>query len=236
MKKLLLYSFLLMIIFSSCQKEMIAPEVSIPFQWPQGTSDIAPYTIGSTFTYEYISTSPAINDSFTLTVTKDTTIDNLKYYKLTSSKPDLSPTYFVNYNDGNVTEITYNLNFLGLITIDYIAENTLKEYEIVNSRWEDDDINLFYSSNLGPIPVNVNFMHTLLQKNFLKEVLGKEYANTISVKEIVKINLPAGVPFPTGAPSTIQYDNFYAKGVGLIQRNVSIGTSQKLKRYNIITQ
>jgi hypothetical protein len=234
MKKIFFYSLLSMFILSACQKEMTAPEVPTPFQWPQGTGDFAPYTIGSSFTYEYTSVSPAVNDSFTLTVTKDTTISNLKYYKLTSSRPDLSPTYFVNYNNGNVTEITYNLNFLGLITIDSIAENTLKENEIVNATWNDDDVNLLYSTTVGPIPVNVNFMHTLLQKNFVKEVLGKDHANTIALKEIVKINLPAGVPLPAGAPSTIQYDNFYAKGAGLIQRNTSIGTTQKLKRSTII--
>lgn len=234
MKKLFFYSFLAMLVFSACQKEMTAPEVPIPFQWPQGTSDYAPYTIGSSFTYEYISVSPAVNDSFTLTVTKDTTIHNLKYYKLASSRPELSPTYFVNYNNGNITEITYNLNFLGFITLDSITENTLKENENENATWHDKDIDLMYSTAAGSIPVNVNFMHTLAQKNYVKEVLTKSYANTIAVKEIVKINLPLGVPFPPGAPSTIQYDNFYAKAVGLVQRNVSIGTTQKLKHSNVI--
>jgi hypothetical protein len=234
MKKILFYSLLSMLVFSACQKEMTAPEPPIAFQWPQGTSDFAPYTIGSSFMYEYTSISPAVNDSFTLTVTKDTTINNLKYYKLTSSRPELSPSYFVNYNNGNITEITYNLNFLGFITVDSISENTLKENNTVNTTWNDDDVNLLYATTVGPIPVNVNFMHTLLQKNFVKEVLTKSYPNTIAVKEIVNINLPPGFPFPSGAPSSIQYDNFYAKEVGLVQRNTSIGTTQKLKYSNVI--
>jgi hypothetical protein len=234
MKKLLLFSLLSMLLFSACQKELTANEPPIAFQWPQGTSDFAPYTIGSSFTYAYTSISPSVNDSFTLTVTKDTTIDNLKYYKLTSSRPELSPSYFVNYNNGSITEITYNLNFLGFITVPVLSENTLKENETVNATWNDDDVDLLYSTSAGTIPVNVNFMHTLLQKDFVKEVLNKNYTNTIAVKEIVKINLPLGVPFPPGAPSSIQYDNFYAKGVGLVLRNTSIGTTQKLKYANVI--
>jgi hypothetical protein len=230
MKKLILYPFLTVILFSACQKEMIAPEAPIVFQWPTGTSDYAPYTIGSSFTYEYTSISPSVNDSFTLTVTKDTSINNLKYYQLISSRPDLSPSYFVNYDNGSITEITYNLNFLGFITVPVLSENTLRESAAVNSTWNDADVNLLYSG----IPVNVNFMHTLIQKDFVKEVLNKNYANTIAVKEIVKINLPVGVPFPVGAPSTIQYDNVYSKGVGLVQRVTSIGTTQKLKYFNIV--
>jgi hypothetical protein len=226
MKQLIFYSFLAILIFSSCKKCPVEPAV---FEWPAGTGDYAPYTIGSGFTYEYTSISPAVNDSFTLTVTKDTTINGLKYYKLVSSKPALAPTYFVNYNNGDITEITYNLDFLGLITVPVISENTLKVNATVNTTWNDADLNLNYSG----IPVNVTFAHTLVQKYFVKVILGKDYANTMAVKEVVNINLPIGVTFP-GVPSTIQYDNLYAQGVGLVQRDVSTGTSQKIKYYNVV--
>jgi hypothetical protein len=230
MKKYIYYSILSIIAFSACQKDMTVSEGPASFEWPKGTSEYAPYTIGSSFVYEFISGNPSVTDSFLLIVTKDTIINNLKFYKLESSKPALSPSYFVNDNNGIITEITYNLNFLGLITVPELIENTLRTNVEANSTWNDNDLNLTY---LG-FPVNVKFMHTLMHKNYTKEVLNKNYEGCFSAKEIVNIFLPAGVPFPTGVPSTIQYDNCYAKGVGLAQRVTSTGTSQKIKRFYIV--
>jgi hypothetical protein len=231
MKQLFFYSLLLMLITTSCEKEIEGSDTRIKiFEWPEGTSDYAPYTIGSSFKYDYSSTNPAATDVVTLTVTKDTIINNLKYYKLQSDKPNLVASYFVNDNNGNVTEITYDLNFLGLITVPVLTENTLKQNATVNTSWNDPDVNLVWYN----IPVNVKFAHTMIQKDFIKEVLSINYSNSVAVREIVDINLPQGVQFPAGVPSSIQYDNLYAKGVGLIQRNVSLGTVQKIKSYNVV--
>ncbi len=230
MKKLFIYLLLLGIVMTSCQKEGNFNDIK-EFKWPEGTSDYAPYTIGSTFTYEHINTNNPFNtEEFTLTVTKDTVINNLTYHKLESDKTNLVPSYFVNYNNGDITEITYNLNFLGAITVPYLSENTVKETAGLNTTWNDQDLNILWYN----IPVNVKFAHTLIQKDFSKEVLNKNYSNTIAVRELINIFLPVGVSFPPGIPSTLQYDNLYAKGAGLIQRTVSIGTTQKLKTFNIV--
>jgi hypothetical protein len=239
MKKLLLYSFLSIILFSSCQKED-DPIRTMPFQWPEGTSDYAPYTVGSTFAYELKTVNPAKTDSFSLTVAKDTVISGLKYYKLVSNKPEIQPTYFVNYNNGNLTEITYNLDYLGLgaIIVPTVLETTLKENLAVNDTWSESMVVYFPISPTLSADITVTFAHTMLEKNFTKRVVDIDYTNTIKVKEIITSIAPTWFNWPAGVPTSSQFDNFYAKGAGLVQREVYsdniLKTIQKLKFYNIV--
>jgi hypothetical protein len=233
MKQIFFYSFLSIILFSSCRRED-TPINPAEFQWPTGTSEYAPYTIGSTFHYEI--TNGLYKDSFTLTVNKDTTINNFKYYKLISNKPQLQPTYFVNYNNGNLTEITYNLDYLGLgaIIVPVVLETTLKENLEVNDTWFESMVVTYPTSPTTSINLNVTFAHTIVQKNYTKTVLNEGYPNCIAVKQVISTIVPPGFPWPPQVPTTSQFDNFYAKGAGLVQRDVSNGTMQKLKRYSIV--
>jgi hypothetical protein len=228
MKHLFLYAFLSVILFSCADEDAGRP----PFEWPAGTSDYAPYTVGSSFTYQLTSATGAV-DSFTLTVAKDTVIDGLKFYKLVSNKPALSPTYFANYNNGDLTEITYNLNYLGLgiISVPKVTETTLKSSKVANDTWIENLI-----VNYAGYDLSVIFTHTLLQKNYTKKVLNTDFANTIAVKEVISTIVPPGFTWPPAVPSTSQFDNFYAQGAGLIQRDISDGSSQKLKVFNIVKQ
>jgi hypothetical protein len=236
MKKIFFYSILSVILFSSCEKEDEPIRTTTPFEWPEGTNDYAPYTVGSTFTYELKTPSPDKTDSFTLTVAKDTTINNFKYYKLVSNKPELQPTYFVNYNNGNLTEITYNLDYLGLgaIIVPTVLETTLKENLVVNDTWSESMLVHFPVSPTLTADITVTFAHTMLQKNFTKRVLDIDYTNTIKVKEIITSIAPVWFTWPPNVPTTSQFDNYYAKGAGLVQRDVSTGSTQKLKRFNIV--
>jgi hypothetical protein len=235
MKKIFFYSFLSIVLFSSCEKED-TPVVPTNFIWPEGTSDFAPYTIGSIFAYEIKTTNPAKTDSFSLTVAKDTTINNFRYYKLVSSKPAIQPTYFVNYSNGNLTEITYNLDYLGLgaIIVPVVMETTLKENVAVNDTWNEGMIVTYPTSPTTGVNLNVTFSHKMVQKNYAKRVLDKDYTNTIAVEQVISTIIPPNFPWPPNVPITSQFDNFYANGAGLIQRNVSDGTVIKLKSYNII--
>ncbi len=227
MKQIIVYSFLVIALFCSCKKCPIEPAA---FKWPEGTGDYAPYTIGSMFTYE-LKAGNAATDNFTLTVTKDTVIDELKFYKLESNKPALAPNYFVNYNNGDLTEITYNLNYLGLgiVSVPKVTETTLKLNNTINDTWIENLI-----VNFAGVDLSVIFTHTLLQKNYTKTVLNKNFTNTIAVKEVISTIIPPGFPWPTEVPTTSQFDNFYAQGAGLVQRDVSDGSSQKLMYFNII--
>jgi hypothetical protein len=239
MKKLLLYSFLSIILFSSCQKED-DPIRTMPFQWPEGTSDYAPYTVGSTFAYELKTVNPAKTDSFSLTVAKDTVISGLKYYKLVSNKPEIQPTYFVNYNNGNLTEITYNLNYLNLnaIIVPVVLETTLKENLSVNDTWNEGMVVTYPTSPTTGVDLNVTFDHTIINKNYTKQVLDKDFLSCIAVRQIISTIIPPNFPWPPGVPQTSKFENYYAKGAGLVQRDVYSGgtltSTQKLKYYNIV--
>jgi hypothetical protein len=218
--------FLLVLVIASCKKNT-TEETPAGFVWPEGTGEYAPNTLGSTFTFETSTTTPVVTDSFTYTVTKDTTIDALKYKKLESNKPVLASTYYCNYNAGVRTEITYNTSTNG-ISIPVIKQTVLKDNVPVTNNWVEG-----LNVNVPGIPVAipVTFTYTIMQKDFTKTILGKDYANTIYVKQVA--SLPGGIALPPGTPSTVQVDNNFSKGVGLSQRDLP-NTSIKIKRYNVI--
>ncbi len=229
MKSQLLMLFSIVTLLAACKKNSddVVPPVTT-FQWPAGTGEYAPYTLGSTFVYEIASGTPTVIDSFTYTVTKDTTINSLPYKKLESNKPALGVTYYSNYTNGVVTNITYNLNFQGLVTVPVVTQIVLKDNVPVTTTWNET---LIVTVPGFPLPVGVMFVYTIMQKDFTKNILGKDYLNTIYVKQV--INLPAGLPLPPGIPASTQIDNYYAKGVGIAQRDAT-GNVLKIKRYNII--
>lgn len=216
----------------SCKKKNDGPAA---FQWPEGTGEYAPYTIGSTFTYETSRIAPAQIDSFTYTVTKDTTIDGLKFKKLESNKPDLGSTYYCNYSNGVRTDINYNTNISGF-NVPTVKLEVLKDAVAVNGTWANS-LNITIPANPPTIPfalpISVAFNFTVMQKDFTKNILAKDYSGTIYVKQIA--TLPSIViPFlPVGTPSTIQLDNYFSKGVGLSQRDAP-NTIFKIKRFNVI--
>ncbi len=230
MKKIFLFPIAFVAIFSACKKKSVddTPPPATVFSWPAGTSDYAPTTVNSTFTYETSSGTPAVIDSFTYTVTKDTTISGAKYYKLVSNKPDDAPTYFSNYNAGVITNVLLNVDFQAGVIIPIVTQTVLKDNVAVNATWNDALVVTF-----SGIPVNIAFVNTLLQKDYTKTVLAKNYTSAITVKQLVNISLPGGIPLPAGIPASTQIDNYFAKGVGLIQKDVN-GDTQKIKRYNVV--
>jgi hypothetical protein len=230
MKTLNYLLFFLAVAFASCETEYPIEKPNVR-NWPENTGEYAPYTIGSTFKYQYTSLGPSIKtDTLTLTVTRDTIIGGTKFYKLQSDREDLVKSYYTSFKNNSITEITYDLNFLGLITVPYLEENTFRENAPLNSTWNDESLRLDWSG----VPVNVDFVHTMKNANYTKQVLANSYTSSYTVDEDVNITLPQGIPFPPGVPSTITFKNTYAKGFGLIQRDVSIGNSQKLISSNII--
>jgi hypothetical protein len=227
------YTFLIGISFlviAACKKNSGGEPA---FQWPEGTGEYAPYTLGSTFTYEVSTTAPASVDSTTYTVTKDTTIDGLKFKKLASSKPTVASDLYVNYNNGIRTDITLNTSFSG-VNVPVVKLEVLKDGLAVNGTWSGTlNVSVPVPPPINTFPVAVAFNYTIMQKDFTKNILAKDYTGTITVKQVA--TLPSSViPFlPVGTPSTIQIDNFFSKGVGLSQRDAP-NTSFKIKRYNVV--
>ncbi len=228
MKQIILSIALSSLIFSACKKN--TDEVIVPpptgFQWPAGTGEYAPHTNGSTFTFEIVSGTPSVTDSFTYNVIKDTSIGGLNYKKLESNKPALGPTYYANYNAGVVTNITYNFTVQGF-SIPVVKQTVLKDNVPVNNVWADT-VNV-PAPIVGNVPVS--FTNTVIQKDVVKNILGKDYAGTIYAKQIVGI--PQAIATFLNIPATSQIDNYFARGVGLVQKDAT-GNNVKIKRYNVI--
>ncbi len=227
MKKIFFGVGIYTIIFAACQKSNNEEIVPAPTnsQWPAGTSDYAPHTNGSTFTFEIVSGTPSVTDSFTYTVTKDTAIAGLTYRKLESNKPALGPTYYANYNAGVITNITYGFTIQGF-SIPEVKQTVLKDNVPVNNTWSES-INVTASGFTVP----VSFNYTIMQKDFVKNILSKDYTGTVHAKQV--IGIPPLVAAGLGIPATTQVDNYFAKGVGLVQKD-GTGSNVKIKRYNII--
>jgi hypothetical protein len=228
MKQIFLGLSICTIIFSACKKNNDEEIIPAPtgFQWPAGTGDYAPHTNGSTFTFEIVSGTPAVTDSFTYTVIKDTLIGGATYRKLESNKPTLGPTYYANYTGGVVTNITYNFTLQGF-SLPIVKQTVLKDNVPVNNIWSDTV--LVQVPILGNVPVS--FTNTVMQKDYTKTILSKDYVNTIYVKQIVGI--PVAIATQFNLPATSQVDNYFAKGVGLVQKDAT-GNNLKIKRYNIV--
>ena len=213
----------------ACKKKK-TPETPAAYVWAEGTGPYAPYTLGSTFTYETQSTAPVATDSFTYTVTKDTTIDGAKYKKLESNKPALASTFYCNYSNSQRTEITYNGNFGG-VAITTLKQVVLKDAVPATTAWvETINVNVPIQPPIV-IPVTVSFNYTITQKDFTKTILTKDYTKVIQVKQVASV--PASLPLPVGTPNSIQLDNYFASEVGIAQRDLP-NSSIKVKRVNVI--
>jgi hypothetical protein len=227
MKKIFLVSSLFIIILNACKKDNNVEIEAVPtgFEWPAGTSDYAPYTNGSTFTFEIISGTAPVIDSFTYSVTKDTVIGGLTYRKLESDKPTLGPTYYANYNSGVITNITYNLT-LQSFKVPVIKQTILKDNVPLDETWtETQDV-----TAVG-VTVPVSFTYSIVKKDYVKNILGKDYENTIYAQQVIEISATVAQIF--GLPASTQIDNYFAKGVGLVQK-VATDNNLKIKRYNVM--
>jgi hypothetical protein len=238
MKKLLVLAVIISII--GCQKSGLdylattTPTTggnggggTTPFVWPAGTGEYAPYTNGSTFVFQREVGAPAVIDSFTLTVTGDTSIGGLTYKRMISSNTTAMPSYFTNYNNGIVTEIFLNFS-IPPVSIPTLTQTILKDTANVNTSW-NEVLNLTVMGFSFP----VTFTYTIMQKDVVKNVLGVDYANTTDVKQ--NVGIPATIATLAGIPANTVLQNFYAKGVGRVERDaVSTNTYIKLKRYNVV--
>ncbi len=214
----------------SCKKNAIEVPTPTGYQWPAGTSDYAPFTNGSTFTFETTTGTPAVIDSFTYTVIKDTAISGKTFRKLQSNKPSLAATYFTNFSANVITEISYNNTFQG-VAIPPILQTVLLDNVTINTMWKDSTT-VTVPYNGFNIPVPVSFNYTILQKDITKNILSKDYANTFEVKQIISIpqQYATAANLPT---NSVQLNNFYSKGIGRVQRDAQ-ASSIKIKRYNVL--
>jgi hypothetical protein len=223
MKNILFLALLASLLMAGNCKDTVTP----PAPPQEGTGDYAPYTLGSTFVYES-SGAGMPTEEITLTVSADSMVDGLVYKKLTSNKPTVFPSRFVNYTNGVQREAQFNLNLGGNVVPKLILTN-LKINEAVNANWTEPQT---FNFSMIPFPITVNFVHTLMAKGATRQVLTTNHTNVIEMKTIGTAVIPAGIMVPPGVVTSFTFNNYYAKGVGLVER-INPNQTLKLKSYSI---
>lgn len=176
----------------------------------------SPYTVGSSFTYQYVN---RLGDSsqYTLTVRADTVIEDRKYAILHDGYND----QFLRCDNGN-----YYL---------YERAMSLPDYELkagdrlflhddypAGATWNDT----VHTTVSGLSQINL-LQYRILERNVTWTVLGKTYRDVIIVKQDAAI-IVGETTYPVGTIATY----YYAPGVGYIE-TVSATDGVKLVKYTI---
>ncbi|CAL1521038.1 hypothetical protein [Chitinophaga sp. MM2321] len=195
-------------LLTACSKEM-SREGDMP---ATSNCDYAPYTTGSSFSYIDINQTQDTL-AYTLTVSGDTTINNVVYKKV----GDDSVFTCSNCKDGIYTQIASILTFQGY-KADDLKITYLKDNVPAGTSWEDT-----VAVNNGGVTSSGILKQTITEKNITKTVNGKNYTDVIVVRmdaSAIILNNPVSV----GTIST----SYYAKGVGLIEADQAEDTIKLL--------
>ncbi len=192
-----------------------------------GTGEYAPYTLGSTFTYQSIRSGQP-NQEFTLTVSNDTMVDGLVFKKLTSSDITVFPNRYINYNNNEQREAQFNINLDGYILQKLVLVN-LKALEPLNATWMETSALPITGLAFNP---TANTTHKIISRDQARQVLTNNFTNVIHVNSNSIISVPSGIILPPNTPTSFAAGSFYSKGVGLVERDF-LGQVIKLKSYTI---
>ena len=201
------------ITFTACSKNK-SDENTNPVTTPGA---YAPYTAGSSFTYQDVTTS---NDSstYTVAVTGDTTIGGQTYKVLAFSNG--THTYNRTDGQGNYYQVVSNLSYdeysFGSFTSLYLKDNVS-----ANATWLDT-----VSVQVSGITQQAQLTYQLVQKNITKTVGGVTYQGVSAVQTTGKL-LNSIIPL-----SLTINTNFYASKVGLIETD-SQSDTLRLIQYTI---
>jgi len=178
------------------------------------TCQYAPYTTGSTFTYEQQTAFGT--QTATWTVGGDRIIDNRQFIQV-SGMLGLSSTVYFNCENGEYTIWGENIpSIVGALELIYLKENVT-----VNTQWSKT-----ISQSYGGLNYQTQYDFTYAGEATSRTVRGVTYQDIIEVHLEVYTNI-------TGSFQLFSEDNYYwAEGVGLIE---AIGTSAnfELVSYNI---
>jgi hypothetical protein len=221
----IIVGFVSVIFLFSCKKS--SDDNSNQPQPQPGTGDYAPYSTGSTFTYQS-EIAGMSNKEFTLTVSNDTTVDGLVYKKLSSSDQTIFPNRYISYNNNVQREAQFNLTVNGY-TIQKLILINLKANEPVNNTWMETTTIPIAGLPISP---SANTTHKIMSKDQAQTVLTNNFMNVIHVTSNSIISIPQGIPVPAGTPTNLTGNSYYSKGVGLVERDF-LGQLIKLKSYNI---
>ena len=211
MKYLFLFSTCITLLLASCQKEYMPEGVGNNGGGTGGggtPSSVCkdclyfPTCDGSIFTFKDSRTgTTAITTSDTLHYVKDSIINAVVFRKLFYSS-NSQQFYFLNCASGVVKNFSYNIS-QGGTTISKLEIIVLKYLADAGTQWTDT------VTVQGQQLLNKN---TLTQKNISYTVGGKTYPDVMHVTILTGQNIPIA-----GFTALITTENYFAKGVGLIE-------------------
>ncbi|PUZ28355.1 hypothetical protein DCC81_02395 [Chitinophaga parva] len=200
--------------FAACKKEK-SREGNVK---PSTPDSYAPYTVGSSFRYQDVST---LNDTttYTVTVTGDTTIDGTIYQIMQGSN---GVTTYNSYDDqGNYYQIAGHLTYQQY-SFGSFKSLYLKSAAPVGSSWNDT-----VSVDVQGIAQRGKLTYTMEQKAISKIVGDTSYTGVSAVQTSGSLlDLPLPITISLGT-------NFYASGVGLVETDTQTDTV-RLIDYTIV--
>lgn len=212
MKYLLLFSTCITLLLASCQKEFTPEGVGNNGGGTGGggtSSSLCkdclyfPTCEGSIFTFKDSSTGTAATTTTdTLHYVKDSIISAVVFRKLFNSS-NRQHFYFLSCAGGVVKNISYNPISPGGTTVSKLEITALKYLADAGAQWTDT------VTVQGQQLLNKN---TLTQKNISYTVAGKTYPDVMHVTSLTGQNIPV-----VGFTALITTENYFAKGVGLIE-------------------
>lgn len=202
------------ITFAACKKER-SHEGTVK---PSTPASYAPYTVGSSFLYEDVST---LNDTttYTVTVTGDTVINGLTYQIMTGSN---GVTTFNNYDDqGNYYQIANNVTYQQY-SFGTFKSLYLKSAAAVGATWNDT-----LAITVQGLAQRGKLTYTMAQKAISKTVGDTSFTGVSAVQTSgALLDLPLPITISLGT-------NFYAAGVGLVETDTQTDTV-RLISYTIV--
>ena len=176
----------------ACKKEKSNEKRYVPCTY-------APYTTGSTYTYEYASSAGTFN--YTVRITGDTTILGRHFSVLS----DGYNNQYIGCNNGQ-----YYLYEKGISSPDYEAPEGVRIFlyddRVTGSRWVDT-----IHIKLSGVEQTGLLQYTILDEEITMTVLGREYKDVMVIKQEAGLLTDNNI-LPLGSIATY----YYANGIGYI--------------------
>ena len=197
MKKIIFAFLVIFILAISCKKDKTAPAVV--------ADKYMSLSANSSWTYETTDNINSDSVAYIITSTnRDSTINN-KTYHVFSNSGGANQYYAIIGND------YYTFQNLPVTLGSNAVENIyLKDNLDVNSGWSQS-----YNISVSGLPLTVNLVNTITEKNSTKTVNGIVYTGVIHVTTTLTASV-LGTPLPASAITT-DIESYYAKKVGMIQ-------------------
>ncbi len=220
----ILFSLLLTLILTSCQKEFSNENGGVSnggggFLINCKSCSYFPVCSGNKYTYNDTIMGNLSVRNVVMDVIKDTVIDGKPFNKYTAGDGLFA---YYNCTNGESRNIVYNAVGMGGTQADKIDLIMIKAEQPVNATWTDIVKN--------QADQNVEFRSTIIEKGISRMVLEKNYSDVIHVKTISGIDLPQ----PIGFFAFTESDYYFAKNIGLIEAIITDINSATILQHTVV--